>query len=170
MISQTSQLSMHAISAWEGESIPTRTARCAPLSILIVSRASNSSVENSRRKRSLPDIAHDPTPEHDSREYGSVIASTSALVSMQGTKRGSPCLHFLVFCSSSHTASFVSNLAKRAETRECPVCGEHIPLRLLGQHYTLESSRVQTILDHVGDLECFSDPHALAHAPYVCHP
>lgn len=68
------------------------------------------------------------------------------------------------------TASFVSNLAKRAETRECPVCGEHIPLRLLGQHYTLESSRVQTILDHVGDLECFSDPHALAHAPYVCHP
>ena len=63
----------------------------------------------------------------------------------------------------------MSDPAKRAETRECPVCREHIPLRLLGQHYTLESSRVQTILDHVGDLECFSDPHALAHAPYVCH-
>lgn len=59
--------------------------------------------------------------------------------------------------------------AKRAETRICPVCGEDIPLRLLGQHYTLESSRVQTILDHVGDLEGFSDPHASAHVPYVCH-
>ncbi len=57
--------------------------------------------------------------------------------------------------------------AKRAETRECPICGEDIPLRLLGQHYTLENSRVQAILDHIGDLEGFSDPHALAHAPYV---
>lgn len=169
MISQTSQLSTHAIYALEGESIPTRTARCAPLTVLIVSRAVNSSVENSRRKRSLPDIAHDHTPERDSKEHGSVVASTSALVSVPGTKRGPPCLS-LVFCSASHTASYVSNLAKRAETRKCPVCGEHIPLRLLGQHYTLESSRVQTILDHVGDLECFSDPHALAHAQYVCHP
>ena len=134
-----------------------------------VSRASNLSVENSRRKRSIPDIADEPTPEHDSRGYDGVIASTSALVSVPGTKRGPPCLPFLAFCSFSHTTSCVPNLVKRAETRECPICGEHIPLRLLGQHYTLESSRVQTILDHVGDLECFSDPHALAHAPYVCH-
>lgn len=126
-------------------------------------------MENSRRKRSLPDIADVSTPEYDSRECDGVVASTSALVSVPGTKRGPPCLPFLVFCSSSHTAPFVPNPAKRAETRECPICGEHIPLRLLGQHYTLESSRVQTILDHVGDLECFSDPHALAHAPYVCH-
>ena len=88
---------------------------------------------------------------------------------MPGTKRGPPCLPFLAFCSSSHTTSRLPNPAKRAETRECPICGEHIPLRLLGQHYTLENSRVQTILDHVGDLECFTDPHALAHAPYVCH-
>lgn len=71
-------------------------------------------------------------------------------------------------CSFSYTASSALHLAKRAETRECPVCGEHIPLRLLAQHYTLESSRVQTILDHVGDLEGFSDPHASAHEPYVC--
>ncbi len=62
-----------------------------------------------------------------------------------------------------------SYIAKRAETRECPICREPIPLRLLGQHYTLESSRVQVILDHIGDLEGFSDPHALAHAPYVDH-
>ena len=60
------------------------------------------------------------------------------------------------------------HVAKRAETRECPICGVSIPLRLLGQHYTLESSRVQAILDHVGDLEGFSDPHASSHAPYVC--
>jgi hypothetical protein len=58
-------------------------------------------------------------------------------------------------------------VAKRAETRECPICRESIPLRLLGQHYTLESSRVQAIFDHIGDLDGFSDPHASAHAPYV---
>jgi hypothetical protein len=57
--------------------------------------------------------------------------------------------------------------AKRAETRECPICRELIPLRLLGQHYTLESSRVQAILDHIGDLEGYSDPHASAHSQYV---
>ena len=61
-------------------------------------------------------------------------------------------------------------IAKRAETRECPICGDHIPLRLLGQHFTLESSRVQTILDHIGDLDAFSDPHAPPHAPYVRSP
>jgi hypothetical protein len=61
----------------------------------------------------------------------------------------------------------VPYIAKRAETRECPICREPIPLRLLGQHYTLESSRVQAIFDHIGDLEGFSDPHASAHAPYV---
>ncbi|KAI0252075.1 hypothetical protein BJV78DRAFT_1346809 [Lactifluus subvellereus] len=75
------------------------------------------------------------------------LASTSTLTAAPGAKRGTP--------------------PQRAETRECPICREHIPLRLLGQHYTLESSRVQTILDHVGDLEGFSDPHALAHTPYV---
>lgn len=74
--------------------------------------------------------------------------------------------------SSSCQWPFIDNLlapyvAKRAETRECPICREPIPLRLLGQHYTLESSRVQAILDHIGDLEGFSDPHASAHAQYV---
>jgi hypothetical protein len=61
----------------------------------------------------------------------------------------------------------VTYVAKRAETRECPICRESIPLRLLGQHYTLENSRVQAILDHIGDLEGFSDPHASDHVPYV---
>ncbi|KAI0287636.1 hypothetical protein BC826DRAFT_959021 [Russula brevipes] len=92
-----------------------------------------------RGKRFHPDMG-DHTPGHDAKEY--VVASTSVLVAAPATKR-----------------------AKRAETRICPVCGEDIPLRLLGQHYTLESSRVQTILDHVGDLEGFSDPHASAHVP-----
>ena len=50
--------------------------------------------------------------------------------------------------------------AKRAETRECPMCHEPIPLRLLGQHVQLESERVQNILDHVGDLAEFADPYA----------
>jgi len=95
-----------------------------------------------RDKRPLLDTIDDPVQGHSAEEYIGMIASTSALVAASSTKR-----------------------AKRAETRECPVCGDHIPLRLLGQHYTLESSRVQTILDHVGDLEGFSDPHSSAHAP-----
>ena len=74
--------------------------------------------------------------------------------------------------SSSFQWPFIDRLlapcvAKRAETRECPICRESIPLRLLGQHYTLESSRVQAILDHIGDLEGFSDPYASAHAQCV---
>lgn len=50
--------------------------------------------------------------------------------------------------------------AKRAETRECPICHELIPLRLLGQHVELETERVQSIIDHVGDLAEFADPYA----------
>lgn len=96
----------------------------------------------SRSKRSVPDIADDPASRCNAQEYSSIVASTSTLAA-------SPCI----------------KRAKRAETRECPICREPIPLRLLGQHYTLESSRVQAILDHIGDIEGFSDPHASAHAP-----
>ncbi|KAJ8086940.1 hypothetical protein PM082_005765 [Marasmius tenuissimus] len=41
----------------------------------------------------------------------------------------------------------------RAETRECPICHEPIPLRLLGKHAELESSRVQDIMNTVGSTE-----------------
>lgn len=37
-------------------------------------------------------------------------------------------------------------LAKRAETRECPVCCEKIPIRLLGKHAEFEYRRVEEIL------------------------
>ena len=47
---------------------------------------SNSRVENSRGKRSLPDV--DLAPDHDSRGHISLVASTSALVSAPSTKRG----------------------------------------------------------------------------------
>ncbi|KAH9036048.1 hypothetical protein EDB83DRAFT_2415461 [Lactarius deliciosus] len=102
-----------------------------------------SSVTASRRgkKRALEDLVTDPEGACDTDAHG-IVASTSA------------------------TATSVKR-AKRAETRECPICGDHIPLRLLGQHYTLESTRVQTILDHVGDLDAFSDPHAPPHAPSI---
>lgn len=49
---------------------------------------SNSTVENSRRKRSLPDVSEDLAPDRDSREHISLVASTSALVSAPSTKRG----------------------------------------------------------------------------------
>ncbi|KAF9266339.1 hypothetical protein L218DRAFT_971672 [Marasmius fiardii PR-910] len=41
----------------------------------------------------------------------------------------------------------------RAETRKCPICHEPIPLRLLGKHAELESSRVQNIMATIGSLE-----------------
>ncbi|KAK1229821.1 hypothetical protein PQX77_007108 [Marasmius sp. AFHP31] len=41
----------------------------------------------------------------------------------------------------------------RAETRECPICHEPIPLRLLGKHAELESSRVQDIMNTIGSTE-----------------
>ncbi|KAH8985422.1 hypothetical protein EDB86DRAFT_2329965 [Lactarius hatsudake] len=102
-----------------------------------------SSVTASRRgkKRALEDLVTDPEGECGTDVHG-IVASTSATTT--SVKR-----------------------AKRAETRECPICGDHILLRLLGQHYTLESTRVQTILDHVGDLDAFSDPHAPPHAPSI---
>jgi hypothetical protein len=67
--------------------MPGRTTRYFPLERnLLEFTDSNSSVANSRRKRSLPDIVDSPA----SREYISVVASTSALVSAAGAKRGTP--------------------------------------------------------------------------------
>ncbi|KAI0050563.1 hypothetical protein FA95DRAFT_1555490 [Auriscalpium vulgare] len=53
---------------------------------------------------------------------------------------------------------------KRAETRQCPVCAEHIPIRLLSQHQELETQRVHAVLARVGDLDPFIDPYASAGA------
>ncbi|KAH8830268.1 hypothetical protein DL96DRAFT_1525614 [Flagelloscypha sp. PMI_526] len=39
---------------------------------------------------------------------------------------------------------------KRAETRECPVCNEAIPVRLLHAHADLESRRVEEIISSIG--------------------
>ncbi|KAF9006623.1 hypothetical protein BDQ17DRAFT_1352083 [Cyathus striatus] len=41
----------------------------------------------------------------------------------------------------------------RAETRQCPVCEEQIPLRLLSMHATLESERVEAIVQQVGRID-----------------
>ncbi|KAJ7368664.1 hypothetical protein DFH08DRAFT_677456 [Mycena albidolilacea] len=42
---------------------------------------------------------------------------------------------------------------KRAETRECPVCNEQIPVRLLEAHAELEADRVEAIIRRVGDTD-----------------
>ncbi|KAJ7639143.1 hypothetical protein FB45DRAFT_904839 [Roridomyces roridus] len=42
---------------------------------------------------------------------------------------------------------------KRAETRECPVCSEQIPVRLLAAHAELEAERVQAIMRRVGETD-----------------
>ena len=49
------------------------------------------------------------------------------------------------------------NLAKRAETRQCPVCDEHIPLRLLSKHAELESERVENVIKTVGSSDIIYD-------------
>lgn len=54
------------------------------------------SAENSRSKRPVPDTAEDPVPVYDAQEYGSIIASTSTLVTSPCTKRGTPLPLFLV--------------------------------------------------------------------------
>jgi hypothetical protein len=47
--------------------------------------------------------------------------------------------------------------AKRAETRQCPVCDEHIPLRLLSRHAELESERVEDVIKKVGSSDITYD-------------
>ncbi|KZV76056.1 hypothetical protein PENSPDRAFT_646600 [Peniophora sp. CONT] len=74
----------------------------------------------------------------------------------KGKKRASPDDEDVDAPSTSNS----TKRPKRAETRECPICHEPIPLRLLGQHVQLESERVQNILDHVGELAEFADPYA----------
>ncbi|KAF9481866.1 hypothetical protein BDN70DRAFT_991605 [Pholiota conissans] len=46
---------------------------------------------------------------------------------------------------------------KTVETRQCPICDERIPLRLLGRHAELESERVEGIIQKVGSFEVVYD-------------
>ena len=48
-------------------------------------------------------------------------------------------------------------IAKRAETRPCPVCDELIPLRLMAVHLDLELQRVEEIIKAVGSSEVLYD-------------
>ncbi|KAJ7094494.1 hypothetical protein B0H15DRAFT_946907 [Mycena belliarum] len=58
---------------------------------------------------------------------------------------------------------------KRAETRECPVCAEQIPTRLLAAHAELEAERVEAIIRRVGetdvDFESLDSLELLAETP-----
>ncbi|KAJ7498631.1 hypothetical protein FB451DRAFT_1334305 [Mycena latifolia] len=58
---------------------------------------------------------------------------------------------------------------KRAETRECPVCGEQIPIRLLAATAELEAERVEAIIRRVGetdvDFEALEELESLAEIP-----
>ncbi|KAK0499692.1 hypothetical protein EDD18DRAFT_1441961, partial [Armillaria luteobubalina] len=54
--------------------------------------------------------------------------------------------------SSTPSVPAPTTTRKRAkvETRQCPICKEHIPLRLLVKHLDLESQRVEKIVQSVG--------------------
>lgn len=53
----------------------------------------------------------------------------------------------------SAVSLIIFSLARRAETRPCPVCEEAIPLRLMGRHAQLESERVDQIISQIGSSE-----------------
>lgn len=55
------------------------------------------------------------------------------------------------------TLELIFKPAKRAETRQCPVCDEHIPLRLLSRHAELESERVEDVIKKVGSSDITYD-------------
>lgn len=52
------------------------------------------------------------------------------------------------------------SVAKRAETRPCPVCEENIPVRLLEKHAVLELQRVEDIMRGVGPSVVMYEPEA----------
>ena len=53
---------------------------------------------------------------------------------------------------SDHVAT-----VKRAETRQCPICSEYIPVRLLGAHCDLETQRTEEVIRAIGSLEVYGD-------------
>lgn len=57
-------------------------------------------------------------------------------------------------------------IAKRAETRKCPICDELIPLRLLAAHGVLESQRVEEIIKQVGSTDVLFDEPDDRYASY----
>ncbi|KAJ7180400.1 hypothetical protein C8R43DRAFT_400461 [Mycena crocata] len=66
-----------------------------------------------------------------------------------GSSRSSP----LSEMSPAPDPGPVKKYKKRAETRECPVCREQIPIRLLAAHADLEAERVEAIIRRVGETD-----------------
>ncbi|KZT71476.1 hypothetical protein DAEQUDRAFT_744178 [Daedalea quercina L-15889] len=54
-------------------------------------------------------------------------------------------------------ADTCDRLAKRAETRPCPICHDPIPIRLLEKHGELEMARVDEIIHQIGSAEVLAD-------------
>ncbi|KAK0461755.1 uncharacterized protein EV420DRAFT_1527030 [Desarmillaria tabescens] len=55
--------------------------------------------------------------------------------------------------SAPAPATVTTRKRVKLETRECPICKEHIPLRLLAKHSDLESQRVEKIVQNVGSTD-----------------
>lgn len=54
-------------------------------------------------------------------------------------------------------SALATKKAKRAETRQCPICSEQIPVRLLEAHCDLETQRTEEIIKAVGSSEVYGD-------------
>ncbi|KAF5393075.1 hypothetical protein D9757_001226 [Collybiopsis confluens] len=59
--------------------------------------------------------------------------------------------------STPEAAPAAKRSRRRAETRDCPICNEPIPLRLLAKHAQLEDSRLDEVISHIGSKEPFLD-------------
>ncbi|KIY73981.1 hypothetical protein CYLTODRAFT_485111 [Cylindrobasidium torrendii FP15055 ss-10] len=60
--------------------------------------------------------------------------------------------------SSAEPVRTVRRKKPKVETRECPVCNELIPLRLLERHASLEAQRVEErVISQIGELEILED-------------
>jgi hypothetical protein len=77
------------------------------------------------------------------------------------TKRGA------LICFGLDSFSEHLHAVKRAETRQCPICDEAVPLRLLAKHAELESERVDEILSKIGSSDVQYES-ACEYVDFIC--
>ncbi|KAI0722778.1 hypothetical protein C8Q76DRAFT_855151 [Earliella scabrosa] len=92
------------------------------------------------KKRAIENALSDNEHEHMSEASSSSHAEMSQFARARGKQVAAPV-----------------KKPKRAETRNCPVCDEPIPLRLLGKHADLEAERLEEIIRCIGSTEVLGE-------------
>lgn len=110
------------------------------------------------KKRAIEDVLSDHEHMSDASSTSTVDAPMSARA--QGKQPAAipvkkRAFLTLRFCAAVSMCGFL--VAKRAETRKCPVCDEPIPIRLLGKHADLEWERLEEIIRCIGSTEVLGE-------------